>query len=85
MDIYDKLKKYFDETPKEQVLKNWEKTEIYDNVKSPTVKEFLLLNVASQQRELLEAYDKFSEIEHAWFIGTEEETKEKFLVAYNCC
>lgn len=37
MDLYDKLKKHFDETPKEQVLKDWEETVIYDNVNSPTV------------------------------------------------
>tara|TARA_R110002167_G_scaffold178527_1_gene378287 strand:- start:1662 stop:1877 length:216 start_codon:yes stop_codon:yes gene_type:complete len=48
-----------------------------------TSKLFDLL-VVSQQRELLKAYDKFAEMEHAWFIGTEEETKEKFLVAFNC-
>ncbi len=39
MDLYDKLKKYFDETPKEQVLKDWEETEIYDNVNSPTIEQ----------------------------------------------
>ena len=41
MDLYDKLKKYFDETSKEQVLKDWEEIEIYDNVNSPTVEQFL--------------------------------------------
>jgi hypothetical protein len=51
MDLYDKLKKYFDETPKEQVLKDWEETEIYDNVDSPTVEQFLLHSV-SQRSEL---------------------------------
>lgn len=45
MDLYDKLKKYFDETPKEQVLKDWGETEIYDNVNSPTVEQFLLHSV----------------------------------------
>ena len=43
----------------------------------------LLISGVSQQSELLEAYDKFAETEHAWFIGTEKETKEKFL-ASNC-
>lgn len=42
MELYDKLKKYFDETPKEQVVKDWEETKIYDNVNSPTVEQFLL-------------------------------------------
>ena len=51
MDLYDKLKKYFDETPKEQVLKDWEETKIYDNVNSPTVEQFLLHSVMCQ-REL---------------------------------
>ena len=37
----------------------------------------------SQQSELLEAYDEFAETEHDWFIGTEKETKDKFL-ASNC-
>lgn len=51
MDLYDKLKKYFDETPKEQVLKDWEETKGYDNVNSPTVEQFLLHSV-SQRSEL---------------------------------
>jgi len=47
------------------------------------VKQLLSLHNVSQQRELLEAYDKFAETEHGWFIGTEKETKDKFL-AFNC-
>jgi len=34
------LKKYFDETPRDQVLKDWKETEEYDLIK-PTVDEFL--------------------------------------------
>ena len=45
MDLYDKLKKYFNETPKEQVLKDWKETKIYDNVNSPTIEQFLLHSV----------------------------------------
>jgi hypothetical protein len=38
MTILDKLKKYFDETPREQVLKDWEETkEATKNVDSPTI------------------------------------------------
>ena len=40
MELYDKLKEYFDKTPKEQVLKDWNKTKIFDKVDSPTIKEF---------------------------------------------
>ncbi len=43
MTILDKLKKYFDETPREQVLKDWEETkEATKNVDSPTIEQFLL-------------------------------------------
>lgn len=41
MNLYEKLKKHFDETPKEQVLKDWEETKIYDNVNSPTVEQLV--------------------------------------------
>ena len=48
MTILDKLKKYFDETPREQVLKDWEETkEAAKNVDSPTVEQFLLYGVGS--------------------------------------
>ena len=48
MTILDKLKKYFDETPREQVLKDWEETkEATKNVDSPTIEQFLLYGVGS--------------------------------------
>ncbi len=34
------LKKYFDETPRDQVLKDWKETEEYDSI-GPAVDEFL--------------------------------------------
>lgn len=47
MTILDKLKKYFDETPREQVLKDWEETkEATKNVDSPTIEQFLLYSVS---------------------------------------
>lgn len=49
-----------------------------------TLVKKLIISDVSQQHELLEAYDKFAEMEHAWFIGTEKETKDKFLIASNC-
>lgn len=42
MDLYDKLKKYFNETPKEQVLKDWEETKIYDNINYTTIDKLLI-------------------------------------------
>jgi hypothetical protein len=42
MGIYDKLKKYFDETPKEKVLKDWEETKIFDTINSPTIDKFFM-------------------------------------------
>lgn len=36
----DKLKKYFQETPREKVLEDWEKSKDFDNV-GITVEEFL--------------------------------------------
>jgi len=47
MTILDKLKKYFEETPREQVLKDWEETkEATKNVDSPTIEQFLLYGVS---------------------------------------
>ena len=46
MTILDKLKEYFDKTPREQVLKDWEETkEATKNVDSPTIEQFLLYSV----------------------------------------
>lgn len=36
----EKLKKYFEETPREKVLEDWEKTKEWDNV-GVTVEDFL--------------------------------------------
>lgn len=44
-DILKELKKYFAETPREQVLKDWaEAGEATIGIKSPAVKEFLEFN-----------------------------------------
>lgn len=45
MSLCEKLKKYFSQTPKEQVLKDWEETKSYDNVNSPTVRQLRLHGV----------------------------------------
>ena len=66
MTILDKLKKYFDETPREQVLKDWEEIkEATKDVDSPTIEQFLLYGV-SQQRELLVAFAE-------WILSSEED------------
>lgn len=46
--------------------------------------QLLPIDSVSQQSELLKAYDEFAETEHCWYIGTEDETKENFLKAFNC-
>lgn len=38
--LLENLKKYFAETPREQVLKDWESSKKFDKV-GPTVKEFI--------------------------------------------
>jgi len=48
MEIYDKLKKYFDETPKEKVLKDWEESKVFDTIDSHTVEQFLLCSSSLQ-------------------------------------
>lgn len=40
--FYEKLKSYFENTPREQVLASWEATEKYDAV-GPTVEDFLAI------------------------------------------
>lgn len=39
-DFYEDLKRYFEETPREKVLEDWEKSKEYDQV-GPTVNEYL--------------------------------------------
>ena len=38
--VYDKLKQYFNTTPKEQLQKDWEKLTKYNEI-GPTVEEYL--------------------------------------------
>jgi hypothetical protein len=38
--FYEKLKQYFEETPREKVLEDWAKSAEYNNV-GPTVDDFL--------------------------------------------
>ena len=38
--VYDKLKQYFNTTPKEQLQKDWEKLKKYNEI-GPTVEEYL--------------------------------------------
>lgn len=40
MNFYQELKKYFETTPREKVLEDWEKSKHFDSV-GPTVEEFL--------------------------------------------
>lgn len=47
--IYDKLKQYFNTTPKEQLQKDWEKLKKYNEI-GPTVEEYL--------KEVKKFYDK---------------------------
>lgn len=52
----EELKKYFENTPREQVLADWEKSEEFDNV-GPTVEDLLLFFKRRQKTELLEHQD----------------------------
>lgn len=38
--VYDKLKQYFNTTPKEQIQKDWEEIKKYNEI-GPTVEEYL--------------------------------------------
>jgi hypothetical protein len=50
--FYEKLKQYFEKTPREKVLEDWAKSAKYDNV-GPTVDDFL--NNINKQRAIVEA------------------------------
>ena len=39
--IFEKIQDYFNNTSEEQILKDWKSTENCDNVKSPTIDEFI--------------------------------------------
>jgi hypothetical protein len=39
--ILEDLKKYFQDTPQEQIMKEWTETEMYDKV-GPSIEEFLI-------------------------------------------
>jgi len=43
--IIKRLKKYFKENSDEQIKKDWDSTRDYDNIDSPTVKDFLKNNI----------------------------------------
>jgi len=46
--MINKLKEYFENTPKEQILKDWEEVkEMTKDVNSPTIEQFLLNNIMS--------------------------------------
>lgn len=76
MSILDKLKKYFETTPREQIEKDWEACSKYDEV-GPTVDEFLesqkeslrlnqkLVNEMSDEEldELMKPFDNISDNE----------------------
>lgn len=65
MNLLDKLKKYFDETPREQVLADWEKSKDCDNV-GPTIDEFLshqnfiISNDKIEENDLIIDTEKFN-------------------------
>tara|TARA_B110000014_G_C19686063_1_gene359644 strand:+ start:283 stop:534 length:252 start_codon:yes stop_codon:yes gene_type:complete len=70
------------ETPLPKNQEYYTEEEIVESMQKYADQQLILSGV-SQQRELLKAYDEFAETEHDWFIGTEKETKDKFL-ASNC-
>lgn len=48
MTLLENLKKYFEETPREQILKDWEQAEEETkDIETPTVEEFMLYIVGS--------------------------------------
>lgn len=51
--FYEDLKKYFEETPREKVLEDWEKSKECDQV-GPTVEDYLLNEIAEFHRVKLE-------------------------------
>jgi hypothetical protein len=69
--FYEKLKQYFEETPREKVLEDWAKSAEYNNV-GPTVDDFL--NNMNKQETLEEAADKwvFETNGHKWSNNNNE-------------
>jgi hypothetical protein len=65
--FYEKLKQYFEETPREKVLEDWAKSTKYDKV-SPTVDDFL--NNINKQRANLQSLE--SELDEVLSKETEE-------------
>lgn len=39
--LLQKLKEYFDNTPLDQIKKNWESTAVFDQIDSPSVESYL--------------------------------------------
>ena len=39
--MLDRLKKYFENTSNEQVMKDWKQTEKYDEIDSPSIETFI--------------------------------------------
>jgi hypothetical protein len=56
--FYEKLKQYFEETPREKILEDWGKSAEYDKV-GPTVDEFL--DNANKHETLEEAAERYAD------------------------
>lgn len=59
--MLDKLRRYFDETPREQIEKDWANSKKYDEV-GPTVNEFIEHNTKPKVKITLDEVNKLNEI-----------------------
>ena len=83
MSISKKLDEYFKNNSKEQVLKDWEATKIYDSVNAPTVEQFLLHNVGKPKGGLLKTYKEWKQTARIEFGNlTDHELVEKYLESF---
>ena len=71
MTLLENLKKYFEDTPREQILKDWQQAgEETKDIESPTVEEFMLYIVGS------------TSCEHKAKVLTKEEVEKNRSNAY---
>jgi hypothetical protein len=84
--FYEKLKQYFEETPREKVLEDWAKSAEYDKV-GPTVDDFL--NNTNKQETLEESIERLIKLnrQDAFYEGAkwqqEQTFKQKLVIELN--
>lgn len=76
--LVENLEKYFNETPLEQVIKDWEATAKFENV-GPTLEEFMNNNPFLNDKKFLLSFNEEMVKLYHWFLPADEKMIDEFL------